>query len=306
MEITPLGVDYDSNESLFGAVDERDFSKTLTEEKEETGKSMGKSARLVEKGKIPEGWTYLISRNDPQKASLENAIKKLIEHRELEDLPIFYDSNLEEADWDVWISQNYYNNEGRPRDSNPPKYVLIIGDPKYIPFDFQSKLSIHAVVGRLDLSPGDLEKYSKKIVKFETSKQKVNKKAIVFAPDWEIRNGKWDATHYSHLKMARPIAEKLKEKNIEVTELMFKNATKKNLIKSFKEIKSPAIVYAASHGTFPASSRNLSLDEQIKRTGAICCQDRVNDPKALFSAEDVPEDEEFLKGSIFFLFSCFG
>jgi hypothetical protein len=49
------------------------------------------------------------------------------------------------------------------------------------------------------------------------------------------------------------------------------------------------------------------MDQQKKYNGAICCQARgqltVQD---LFSADDVPANEAFLEGAVFFQFACFG
>jgi hypothetical protein len=50
------------------------------------------------------------------------------------------------------------------------------------------------------------------------------------------------------------------------------------------------------------------LDSQKKYNGAICCDDFARDPSCdnLFSADDIPEKDTYLPGSVFFQFACFG
>jgi hypothetical protein len=65
-------------------------------------------------------------------------------------------------------------------------------------------------------------------------------------------------------------------------------------------------VYTASHG-LGAPSEDLEVQKRVN--GAICCQ-RTPDVRTtkdwLFTADDVPADESFLEGAVFFQFACFG
>jgi hypothetical protein len=80
-------------------------------------------------------------------------------------------------------------------------------------------------------------------------------------------------------------------------------ATKENLVGALRG-RSPAIVYSASHG-IGAPGESLSFQKEIN--GAICCMGGIEDQYKTwtFSGEDVPRDEPFLEGSVFFQFACF-
>jgi hypothetical protein len=256
-------------------------------------------------------WTYLISNKDPLKDKIISTIRPLAEFREMikPDEPLIF--NDEQPDkWNDWFEQVY--KKGDPM-SEPPHYVLIIGTPELIPFDFQSFLGIAASVGRLDFSSPEedfiasLQAYVEKLIRIENKANEgyasVKSDATIFAPDW----GPKDPTHYSHFYMADPLANKIKSNfGFTTNTIMSINATKTKLKGSLMTSKS-ALIYTASHGIGDPKGK---LKVQKKKNGSILCQPTGNEkqPEELaFTSDDVPANNvPFLEGSVVFQFACFG
>jgi hypothetical protein len=247
------------------------------------------------------GWTYLINTKNPLKKEIEAVLKPLAQHRGMPEpkqpLP-FGDEPPEQ--WLDWLHDHYYALELEGK--KVPHYILIVGGPDQVPFRFQSLIDSVANVGRVDFDKTeDLKSYVDKLIRLETAQDPaVERDVVVFAPD----GGPSDPTYYSREYMAKPLADHItKEFGLPTRTVFGDDATKENLIKALRG-KRPALVYTASHGL---GATNESLDIQKRLNGAICCQCpgqlTLDD---LFAGEDIPMEEPFLEGAIFFQFACFG
>ena len=229
------------------------------------------------------------------------ALKPLALHRGMEDPtdPLLFGGASEDT-WGEWLEDNYFARELEGK--KVPLYVLMVGGPDVLPFRLQSLMDAVANVGRLDFESLDqLKQYAQKIIRLETAADPVVKKeAILFAPD----GGPNDPTYFSREYMAKPLNDHIRHQlNFKTTTLMGADATKKKLVEKMKGAQ-PALVYTASHGLGLIGE---PLDQQKKYNGAICCQ--TNGPLTLddlFCADDVPDNEPFLEGSVIFQFACFG
>ncbi|MBN1274368.1 MAG: hypothetical protein JXB26_19070 [Candidatus Aminicenantes bacterium] len=242
------------------------------------------------------GWTYLVNKNDPDLQELENAVRPLAEWRGMKDeaKPLYYDGEGPD-EWYDWMQMNYSS----ILMDRVPYYILILGGPDQVPFHFQAFLDTAASVGRVAFdSLDDLKNYVGKIIGLEKAAEpKTDREAVFFAPDY----GPDDATYFSHHYMASPLSRHVMTKyNFQVKFLKEHEATKANLEELLNEA-SPSLVYTASHGL---GDPGLSLAEQKKFNGAICCQKQGRD--WLFTADDVSYDRPFLEGAVFFQFACFG
>ena len=245
------------------------------------------------------GWTFLLNGNDPQINDIIKILRPLAEHRGMVDpeAPLIFGDEPQD-EWFNWLQENYSTLDME----TVPHYILIVGGPDRVPFLFQSLLDSTASVGRVDFdSQEDLRTYVQKIIRLEKAASPVvTRKTIVFAPD----GGPEDATYYSRRYMAEPLADHIRTRfGLEIHELMGDHATKEQLMEDLREAK-PALVYTASHGI---GAPNESLEIQKRLNGAVCCQH--TGPltlDSLFSAEDVPLDQPFLEGAVFFQFACFG
>lgn len=244
------------------------------------------------------GWTFLINSADPQRDDIQQILEPLAMHRGMADPkePLLYNGEPPD-EWFYWLQKTYYalGLEGK----RAPQYILIVGGPDQVPFRFQSILDTGASVGRIVFDTlDDLNQYVEKLIRIENAADPlVTKEAVFFAPD----HG--DATYYSRKYMAEPLAKLTQDEMGFTTRTIFgDDATKANLMAAIST-GTPALVYTASHGL---GAFDQATDFQKRYNGAVCCQDTRQGTDSLFSADDVPLDQPFLEGSVFFQFACFG
>jgi len=246
------------------------------------------------------GWTFLVNRDDPSRARIEEILEPLARHRGMSDpkKPLLYATQPAD-EWLNWLNDNYYSLELDHQ--RVPRYILVVGDPSQVPFLFQSLLGTVANVGRVDFDDlGDLGTYIDKLIRVETASEPlVSAKTLLFAPD----HGLPDPTYFSREYMVAPLREYIEvELRAKTRAITGPDATKKILMQGFAA--NPALVYSASHGL---GAIDRPVDFQKRYNGAVCCQhEGALSFDALFTADDVPKDRPFLEGAVFFQFACFG
>ncbi|MFV8174613.1 hypothetical protein [Mycolicibacterium peregrinum] len=110
-----------------------------------------------------------------------------------------------------------------------PYYVLLIGGPDQIPFEFQYGLSVQRAVGRIDFDfAQDYAQYAENVVAAEQSAgNKDARRLDVFAPqnDYDI------ATALSSRRLAEPLINELRKGSDppDITEAIGEQATKRRL-----------------------------------------------------------------------------
>jgi len=308
MKYLPLGIN-DENKKVLNSVDEDTTANKIVKlEKILAAKGVG--ANLAdEANKVFDPnvrWTYLVHEDDPHINEYKEIIKPLARHRgmRIPDVPLRFYGQCHE--WRGWLKKHLENIPMMMR----PNYILIVGDPEMIPFEFQSRLDVQANVGRVcfDTLEG-LQTYVDKVVRLSNDPPLLEKKATFFAPNYgKNKNEEYDATYYSYNKMVKPMLDYIKKDlatlNIATDPLAENNATKDRLVDNLTKSKS-AFVYVASHGV----GRAKGADRQKEVTGAIACQDwnETPDDDSLFKGKDIPLDKKtpFLEGAVFVQFSCF-
>lgn len=192
-------------------------------------------------------------------------------------------------------------------DRGMPYYLLIVGDPATIPYEFQYQLDVQYAVGRIFFET--LEEYA-----FYAQSVLRSEKGQVERPRqvnfWGVRNRSDKATRLSSDKLVKPLSEWLisgKAEGWECPTLLAEEATKENLHKQFNQGVAPAVLFTASHGVGYPNGDPLQKDFQ----GALICQEwspfsgKPNPETQLFSAADIQEDADF-QGLIAFHFACYG
>ncbi|MBI1299935.1 hypothetical protein GC175_33850 [bacterium] len=315
MKIMGMGLDLQGR-PLFPAIEEAILTKTLIAALEHNAAAMQQMGQISAIGAtfkselerkvqdpgdpLQAGWTYLIHTDDPQRAEITEILAPLARHRGMDNpkQPMLYYANSAE-EWFDWLHDEYLSLElevGRT-----PQYVMLVGGPERIPFGLQAILDISAKVGRIAFdSLDELQQYVDKLIRIETAAVPlVRDDILMFAPD----AGPTDATYFSREYMVKPLSEHIcQEIGFSTRSLMAHEATRARLEQALGD-GSPALVYTASHGLGA-----MSEPDEIQRrfNGAIVCQHegplRRED---LFAAEDVPSDQPFLEGSVFFQFACF-
>ncbi|MBN1247090.1 MAG: hypothetical protein JXC32_05490 [Anaerolineae bacterium] len=199
-------------------------------------------------------------------------------------------------------------NPADPKSTGVPYYLLIVGSPEEIPFEFQYQLDVQYAAGRLDF--GDnldaYRNYALNVTSVEERPGDVGSQLVFFGT-----NHPGDAaTTLSSNHLVAPLAQHFRARTLgsswQIIRIAPEKTTKGNLLRLLHLTPAPALVFAAAHGLEFGADDPRQRDLQ----GALLCQDwsrkRGAVPSgAYFSAADVT-DAVNLRGTILFLFACYG
>ncbi len=196
-----------------------------------------------------------------------------------------------------------------------PYYVLIVGQPDRIPFEFQNLLKMQWAVGRLAFDNiEDYGRYAQAVVQYESDAfhpvQRKNAAVWITHNDGDLATGMLsDALCPNFLDAQHPLGCGNAKFTLDAfTATTPKQATKQQFIDMLRgNIPGgpPAVFFTGSHGaeyaiTDPALQRRMQ--------GSLFTQEWVRGtaggPNNLISAEDIPADAK-LQGTMAFLFACY-
>lgn len=153
-----------------------------------------------------------------------------------------------------------------------PYYLLIIGDPQTIPYEFQYDLGVQFAVGRLDFPTlEEYHNYARSVVLCETLHEAgefiLPESINFFAP----AHPDDPATEMSLNKMMLPLAEQLGEQrpHAQVETIYQERATKACLSQLLSETNAPAAFFFAGH----ILEFKRADPFQLQYTGSLLCQD---------------------------------
>ncbi|WP_327097138.1 hypothetical protein OIE68_46000 [Nocardia vinacea] len=196
-----------------------------------------------------------------------------------------------------------------PGPANPekvPYYLLLVGDPAALPYQFQYQLDVQYAVGRISFeTTHQYSRYAQSVVAAERGERAKSKKITLFGP----RNKGDRATKLSAEQLVAPLeADLSKSVDWQVDMSIGEDATKDCLAELLSDTDGPSVLFTASHGMcFP----NTDV-RQRNNQGALLCQDWPgplswgNKPissEFYFAAADVPAG---VRPEIVFSFACFG
>jgi hypothetical protein len=261
------------------------------------------------------GWCVLFARDvDP---AVKSALAPLLAHRESQAKRLFKvfegDTGLRPGD-DArkWIERQGASFAVVDPENGIPVYVLIVGSPAQIPFEFQYLLDLYWNVGRLHFDTTDeYRHYAESVVDYETSASVPHKKrAAIFS----VRHLGDRPTALLHDQLAEPLIagsstmRSLAGNGFRLTPLLAAAATKERLsvlLSGREDGGAPAFLFTGSHGVKFRMTDPAQRDKQ----GALLCQDwpgaGAPEPRQMFAAADVPDDAR-VHGLIHFLFACYG
>lgn len=196
-----------------------------------------------------------------------------------------------------------------------PYYILIVGQPDRIPFDFQNLLKMQWAVGRLAFDNiEDYGRYAQAVVQYEDPAfhpfQRRNAAVWITHNDGDLATGMLsDALVPNFLDKQHPLGCGAAKFTLDAfTATTPKQATKQHFIDILRGNVPggpPAVFFTGSHGaeyslTDPALQRRMqgSLFTQEWTQGTLASPDN------LMSAEDIPADAR-LQGTMSFLFACY-
>lgn len=192
-----------------------------------------------------------------------------------------------------------------------PKYLLFLGPPSLIPFEFQTLLGLEYGPGRLDLPTVDAyAAYASSVVAYESGGEVPTAREICF---WGPKRD--PATELSTADLLVPLARgdgRLrgvdKDTGALATAYLEEDATKERLLAELHRPSSqrpPSMLFTASHGL----SYPLGDDLQAKAQGALVTADWYPglpmSPDTHVAASDIGDDAR-IHGMVAFLFACFG
>ena len=194
-----------------------------------------------------------------------------------------------------------------PENTGVPYYLLIVGSPDLIPFQFQYQLDVQYAVGRLDFGD-DIQayaNYARNVVTAERGPTTPAPKAIFAGVD----NPNDIATELSEKYLVAPLHTYFKGATVgtdwSVHKLEPAQATKAGLLTAIQDIQAPTLLFTASHGV------EYDEDDNNQRAfqGALLCQNWQGDINAIpseqyISAADMTSKVN-LMGTIAFLFACY-
>jgi hypothetical protein len=259
------------------------------------------------------GWALVLPEDAPQE--VRDALAPLVEHRRKQagDLlkVLDYKKGEQVRDW----YRRHHIAAGNFEATSVPYYLLLVGPPTAIPFEFQYLIGLEYAAGRLAFDKAlDYKQYAASVVAYETAPAVRNSKEIVY---WGTRHLGDPATNLSASLLLEPLANgvpgaqgALKDPvhvKVGYARKLYSGdeAVRDALLGTLHSDRPPALLFTASHGMAVKSGR----PDQVTDNGGLLCQDWPGfggvKREHFLAAADVPDDAN-VGGLVAFLFACFG
>ncbi len=246
------------------------------------------------------GWAVVFpaTMDEKRREAIKEALSPLLQHRQEKagDLYRVFESEAgyrePESKADFCKRQSPEIKRGPARPEQMPFYVLLVGSPEEISFEFQFQLDVMRGVGRLDFG-NDLEayaRYAQSVVAAETGAIKLPRKAAFFS----VRNPGDNVTLISDRYLVHPLLANLQQPRLQ-GEIPLKfdwklsltpSGNKKELIRLLNgKDDTPALLFIAAHGmvvplSIPPQSQQqeedalplVFLQQRLREQGAVLCQ----------------------------------
>jgi len=264
------------------------------------------------------GWAVLFAPSADQR--IREALQPLLDHRkeQVGDESLFkiFDGVTGFQPGDTasqWLNRQKVRMDVVDPQLGVPFYLLIVGPPDEIPFEFQYGLDLYWGVGRLWFdNADDFRQYATSVVEYETMAEVPTSRQMgIFAPRHDFDQ----ATQLFAGEVAEPLANGSgstgpigKRQKFAVQHFVGDPATKDALTSLFSgtaERGSPALLFTGGHGKSfkPDDPRHAGSQ------GALICQDWTGYGKVerdhYFDASDLPANAK-VHGLVHFLFACYG
>ncbi len=186
-----------------------------------------------------------------------------------------------------------------------PYYVLLVGDPRALPFRFQYELDMQHAVGRLHFdSAEEYARYAEGVLQAEDDTVERPREMAFFAAE----NPDDVATRRMCRELIEPLAAAVAREGWKQKLVLGEDATKERLGNLLGGAETPALLFTATHGMgFPYPHKRLRSDQ-----GALLCQDWRGpeaepgpvSPDRYFAAADLGEEAD-IRGLVAFHFACY-
>lgn len=276
-----------------------------------TKKSLGLPDGLSPTAVKHTGWAVVFHKDEDP--AIKNEVMRLYEHRRKQindDKRVKVLEYADEASWKEWLAK-YKVGAGSVYPWRVPYYLLLVGSPERIPFDFSQMLSLEYAVGLLHFD--HVEEYSRyvdSVITYECGDAAPRRKEAVF-----FRTRRDRATNLSADHLVAPLADGVpaqddepaqppvaESKGFVTRRIWDANATSAALAEFFAPPAGstpPAFLFTATHGIGYIQPKPT---EQRLLQGALKCQDDTS-----FSAATLATTADVrVHGLVTFLFACYG
>ena len=192
----------------------------------------------------------------------------------------------------------------RPREM--PYYLLLVGGPEEIPFDFQYQLDVRYAVGRLDFAtPEEYAAYAANVValerRFAQGELPKQRRAALFAP-WQPGEA---VEEFLVADLVRPLGEELertRSRGFKVEAVVNQHATRERLLALLGGEAAVDLLFTACHGLV-YDDHPETRDEQ----GALLCHGHLgqSDPRRYAVGASEVAGRANASGQITMHFGCF-
>lgn len=254
------------------------------------------------------GWGVVFAASDARTAEIREALAPLLELRRAQATRLkerrYRELELRagESLWD--FRARYHGDAGVFDPSAIPYFLLLIGGPEAIPFEFQTQLAVSHAAGRLDFpTAAEFATYAEAVVAAETRPMHRQRRVAFFAPEHPQEPLSKESADLLAAPLARWFGAYRKDWQVDVA--LGDEATKAKLAGLLEGDAPPAVLFTAGHGVAFASGDPRQADDQ----GALLCSD-WRGPSAheisaadYFAASDL-SSSACLSGMIAFHFAC--
>lgn len=198
-----------------------------------------------------------------------------------------------------------------------PYYLLIVGSPARISFDFHSTFKLQWLVGRLYFDDiADYGRYAAAVVAYETPAWKPmparNAAVWLTSNQGDIATAMLSGAIAGEFRDGTPPLGARSNCNFTLDCFAGEAATKQQLSDIFAGNAphgNPSVIFTGSHGSeFPMPTAPPEVEVQSQRQGSLITQEwKADDPVSAacnFTAADIPADNK-LPGTMVFLFACY-
>lgn len=261
------------------------------------------------------GWGVIFTKGISDAA--RTALRPLLEHRSRQVGKLYKELEYRPGESrEQWLTR-YGSSGSDVEPGRVPYYLLLVGHPNEIPFEFQYELDVDYAVGRLAFdNPEDFGKYAGAVVEYETGGTVPAGREVVY---WGTRHAADQATQMSADYLIAPLAEgepavggvEAREppaKRYGYTSRLLKGAaaTKASLLDILCGQTRPSFLMTASHGMGGWAQDDPKM---FASQGALLCQDWVGfgkvGPEHYLTASEIPPGSDF-RGMVAFVFACYG
>ncbi|HWE94633.1 MAG TPA: C25 family cysteine peptidase [Tepidisphaeraceae bacterium] len=259
------------------------------------------------------GWGIVFAEDATE--DLRKALALLTERRSKAAGPLFklldYKKGEQIRDWYQRHSIEFANFEP----TRVPYYLLLVGPPTSIPFDFQWLLAVEYAVGRLSFDTIDeYRRYAASVVAYETQDKVNNAREVVY---WGTRHPGDPATSLSSSMLLDPLVNGVKDGPPSQRKSLHddlgyagkayvaEDGVRAALLSAVSGPKPPALLFTASHGMEVPSG----LPNQLSDNGGLLCQDWTGfgsiKREHYVTGADISDDAN-VSGMVAFCFACYG